>query len=96
MNEARAQLSQLAKKKSKPSKWVWYTTVGGEEMLSLAVPYANNAERGAVKSFADFAALQVGENNARELEQQFNEGFWIKDYKILNFRSDLSPKPKPQ
>lgn len=92
MNKARARLSQIAKKNSKANKWVWFTTLGGEETLSLAIPYKNNVERGEIKSFGDFASKYIGKKEAEELEQQFNEGFWSKDYVVLKYRYDLSPK----
>jgi hypothetical protein len=94
MNKARARLSQIALEKGKPNKWVWFTTVGGEETLSLAIPYQNNIERGQVQSFADFASQYIGKEAAEELEQQFNEGFWSKSYKTLHYRPDLSPVPE--
>lgn len=64
MNKARDHLSQLTKKEDKPNKWVWYINVGGEETLSIAIPHNNNAERGQVQSFADFAAKHIGQKDA--------------------------------
>ncbi len=90
MNKACARLSQIALEKGKPNNWVWFTTVGGEETLSLAIPYKNNIERGQVQSFADFASQHIGKKAAEELEQQFNEGFWSKSYQTLHYRSDVS------
>lgn len=45
-----------------------------------------------MQSFADFAAQHVGQQEAEMLAQQFNEGFWTKEYTTWNYRPDLSVK----
>lgn len=47
-----------------------------------------------MQGFADFAAQHIGQAEAEALAQEFNEGFWTKEFTMRLYRADLSPAPK--
>jgi hypothetical protein len=93
--QAREKMSQLAIDKGWDSNWAWYTVIGGEDNLMLAAGYRNYADMAPPeKSFSEFAAEHMGQDDAMEMMEDFGEGFWSSTYTIYRWREDLSmPRP---
>jgi hypothetical protein len=92
-NAARAELSQIAINQgwAENHRWAWMDQVGGEPVVSLAVPFANFADMGDdEQTFRSFLVEQAGEEGAEELMERLGDSIESSNYEIWAHRPDLS------
>ncbi|WNC70811.1 hypothetical protein RGQ13_11780 [Thalassotalea psychrophila] len=92
VSEGKKVLSETAKAMKWPYSWSWTWQIGGDENLSLVIPYENYAEmEDPDKSFSTAFAEQIGDaDKAAAVFKAWGENFHSTQYTVYVLREDMS------